>query len=121
MPKIYEVNENSLPQQHTVIVDSGETHLYIARNAPHGLLDTSLPTIHVGTCNGQVAKTAAKATLPIPHLAADFPITGYIMLAFTNTLIGVGPICDVNCTVVFKKKDITVLSPEGKPILQEWR
>ena len=40
---------------------------------------------------------------------------------FTNTLIGVEPICDANCTVVFKKKDATVLSPEGKPILQGWR
>ena len=40
---------------------------------------------------------------------------------FTNTLIGVGHICDANCTVVFKKKDVTVLLPEGKPILQGWR
>ena len=43
------------------------------------------------------------------------------MPAFTNTLIGVGPICDADCTVVFKKKDVTVLSPKGEPILQGWR
>ena len=43
------------------------------------------------------------------------------MPTFTNTLIGVGPICDANCTVVLKKEDVTVLSPEGKPILQGWR
>ena len=43
------------------------------------------------------------------------------MPAFTNTLIGVGNICDADCTVVFKKKDITVLSPKGEPIIQGWR
>ena len=43
------------------------------------------------------------------------------MPSFTNTLIGFLPICDANCTVVFKKKDVTVLSPECKPILQGCR
>ena len=54
--------------------------------------------------------SAEKANLHIPQLAADLPTKGYIMPAFTNTLIGVGPICDANCTVVFKKKDVIVLS-----------
>ena len=43
------------------------------------------------------------------------------MPSFTNTLIGVGPICDANFTVVFKKEDVTVLSTEGKTILTGWR
>ena len=43
------------------------------------------------------------------------------MPTFTNTLIGVAPICDANCIVVFRKEDVTVLSPQGKPILQGWR
>ena len=120
IPKISETNENILPQQHTGIVDSGATHLYIAPNSPYRPLDTSSATIKVGTYNGQVSTSAAKSTLPIPQLVSDFPTTGYIMPAFTNTLIGVGPICDANCTVVFKKQDVTVLSPEGKPILQGW-
>ena len=121
VPNISEEIENSLPQQHTGIVDSGATHIYIAPNAPHGTLDTSAAKIRVGTANGQLATSAAKATLPIPKLSTDFPKTGYIMPYFNNTLIGVGPICDANCTVVFKKKYVTVLSPEGKTILQEWR
>ena len=40
--------------------------------------------------------------------------------SLTNTLIVVGPICDENCTVVFKKNDLTVLSPEGQKILTCW-
>ena len=43
------------------------------------------------------------------------------MPTFTNTLIGIGPICDANFTVVFKKQDVTVILPEGEPILQGWR
>ena len=92
-------------------MDSGATHLYIAPTAPHGPPDTSAATIKVGTANGKVETLAEKATLPIPQLAADFHTRGYIMPYFTNTLIDVGPICDANYTVVFKKKYLTVLYP----------
>ena len=47
----------SPPQQDTVIVDSGEIHLYIAPSAPHGPPNTSAETISVGTANGQVEKS----------------------------------------------------------------
>ena len=43
------------------------------------------------------------------------------MPSFTNRLFGVGPICDVDCTVVFNKQDVTVLSQKGKTILTGWR
>ena len=121
MPTQNEKQEHILPQQHTGIVDSGATHLYIALSALHGPPDTSAATIKVGTANGKVETSSAKATLTIHQLAADFPTTGYIMLSIINTLIGVGPICDTNCTVVFKKNYVTVLSAEGKKILTVWR
>ena len=117
---ILKENENSLPPDQTVIVDSGATHLYIAPNATHGTLDTSASRIIVGKSNGQVAISTANATLLFPQLASDFPTTGYIIPTFTNTLIGIGPICDANYTVVFNKHDVTVFSPEGKPILWWW-
>ena len=66
MPTQYEKKEHILPQQHTGILDSGATHLYIAPTAPHGPLDTSAATIKVGTANGQVETPAAKCTIPIP-------------------------------------------------------
>ena len=50
-----------------------------------------------------MANSTDIATLPIPEVKADFPTKGYIMPAFTKKLIGVGPICDADCTVVFKK------------------
>ena len=61
------------------------------------------------------------ATLPITQVKEDLPAKEYIMPTFKNTLIGVGPIYDADCTVVFKKEDVTVLSPKGEPILQGWR
>ena len=84
-------------------------------------MDTTGKHIRVGTANGQLANSTAMATLPIPQVKSDLPTKGYIMPTFTNTLIGVGPICDADCTVVFKKEDVTLLSPKGDPILQGWR
>ena len=103
------------------IVDSGATNMYLKPNAPYEKMDTTKKQIRVGTANRQVASSTATATLSIPQVNADFPTKSYIMPTFTNTLIGVGPICDAICTVVFKKEDVTVLSPQGKPILQGWR
>ena len=96
MPTPDEQQEHIIPKQHTGILDSGTTHLYIAPSAPHGPPNTSAATISVGTANGQVEKSSAKATLPIPRSESDFPTTGYIIPSFTNTLIGVGPICDAD-------------------------
>ena len=87
----------------------------------HGPLDTRAATIKVGTANGKVETSAAKANLPIPQLAAYFPTTEYIIPYFTNTLIGAGPIFDANCTLLFKKKDVKLLSTGGKPIIRGWR
>ena len=100
MPTPDEQHKHILPQQYTGIVDSGATHLYISPPAPHVPPATSASTIIVGTANGQLEKSSEKSTLPIPHLAAELPTTGYIMPSFTNTLIGVRPICDAYCTVV---------------------
>ena len=84
-------------------------------------MDTTGKQIRVGTANGQIANSTAMATLSIPQVNADFPTKGYIMPTFKNTLIGVGPICDANFTVVFKKEDVTVLSRKGESNLQGWR
>ena len=84
--------------------------MYIAPNSPYGKMNTTEKQIRVGTENGQVASSISTTMLPIPQLNTYFPTKGYIMPTFTNTLIEVGPICDVHCTVVFSKEDVTVLS-----------
>ena len=54
MPTPDEQQEHIIPKQHTGILDSGTTHLYIAPSAPHDPPNTSAATISVGTANGQV-------------------------------------------------------------------
>ena len=103
--------ENILQQHHTGIVDSGATHICIAPSAPQVHTNTKSTPINVDMANGEVVKSTATATLPIPQSAADFLTTGYIIPSFTNTLIGVGTIYDADYKVLFKKKDVVVISP----------
>ena len=110
-----------LPQKYTGIVDSGATHFYIVASALRGPPNTSASQISIGTATGHVQISSETATLIVPQLEEYFPTTGYIIPSFTNTLVGVGPICDADCTVLFTKKYVTVLSPGGKPILTGWR
>ena len=112
---------NNIPLHHNGIVDSGATHTYIAPSTLHGHPNTKATLITVGTASGQMVKSTAIDTLPIPQSAADFPTIGCIVPSFTDTLIGVRPICDADCKVLFTKKDIVVISPEGKTILTGWR
>ena len=58
---------NILPQHHTGILDSGATHIYIAPSATHGHPKTKTTPITVGMANGQMVKSTATATLPIPQ------------------------------------------------------
>ena len=43
------------------------------------------------------------------------------MPSFTNTLVGIVPICDAGCTVTFTEHDVTVFLTLGKTILTGWR
>ena len=111
----------SLPKVYTGIADTYESHLYITPQAPYGPINTSAPKIHVGTANGKVVSLSATATLPIPQQCHEIPCEGYIMPTFTNTLVGIGPICDAGCTFTFTSKDVTVYSARVIPILTGWR
>ena len=56
LPTSEEQQVHIIPQQHTSIVDLGETRLYIAPSAPHSPTDTRASTTSVGKSNGQVEK-----------------------------------------------------------------
>ena len=111
----------SLPKVYTGIAYTGASHLYIAPHAPHGPINTKARKIHVGTANGQVVPSSATATLPMPQQGHNIPCEGHIMPTFTNTLVGIGPICDAGCTVTFASKDETVYLVRGLPIITGWR
>ena len=43
------------------------------------------------------------------------------MSGFRHTLIGVGPICDTDCTVTFTRESLIVCDTQGTPVLTGWR
>ena len=43
------------------------------------------------------------------------------MPGFRHTLIGVGPLCDADCTVTFTSADVVVRDPHGNPLLTGWQ
>jgi hypothetical protein len=57
----------------------------------------------------------------IPNLPRDFPRTGHVMPEFQETLLGIGPICDAGCTVLFSDTDVIIHDKKGNPILSGWR
>ena len=105
----------------TGIIDSGATGIYFAPDAPVSDKDPQAPPITVGTATGQVQRSSASATLALPQLPSDFPRTGHIMPGFQHTIIGVGPICDANFSVLFNPDSVKIFDPQGRVILSGWR
>ena len=105
----------------SAVADSGATSIYFAKDAPVTDIDPSSPTIVVGTATGQQQTSSATAKHRIPHLPEEFPRTGHIMPSFSQTLVGIGPICDAGFAVTFSKEDVVVHDKTGRDILTGWR
>ena len=59
--------------------------------------------------------------ISISQLPSEFPTTGHVMPGFQENLVGVGPMCDANCTVKFTKHIVNIYSPTGTTIIIGWR
>ena len=66
------------------------------------------PKVTVGTETDQTQKSTGAGDLDLPHLPSGFPIKGNLMPGFRHTLVGVGPICDAECTVTFTRESVIV-------------
>ena len=84
-------------------------------------IDRSAPKVTVGTATGQTQSSTGTGELNIPKLPYYFPVTGHIMTGFKQTLIGVGPLCDADCTVTFTRAAVIVRDSQGSPVLTDWR
>ena len=101
-------------------MDSGASGLYFALNAPVINTNPVAPEIAVGTATGQIQKSTATGQLALPNLPTTFPTTGHKMPGFSHTLLGVGPICDADCTVTFRKDSVVVRDATNRFILTGW-
>ena len=108
-----------LPLIDTAIVDSGSRGVYLDKGAPFTNINPSDSTICVGTATGQVQQSAALCTLALPQLPTAV-YKGHILSIWMHSLVGVGTICDANCTVVFAKYSFTMFDPQEKVILTVW-
>ena len=104
----------------TAIVDSGSSGVYLDKDTPSTNINPSAPTMCVGTDTGKVQQSAAVCTLVLPQLPTAAS-KGQILPTFVLSLVGVGTLCDSDCTVDFSKSSITVLDPQDKAILVGWR
>ena len=84
-------------------------------------IDHTTTKVTVGTATGQTKVSIGTGELNLPKLPANFPVTGNIMPGFRHTLIGVGPLCDADCTVTFTSTAVVVRDPQVNPVLTGWR
>ena len=83
--------------------------IYFSADAPIVNVDCSAPKLTVGTATGQSQKSTGTGELNLPKPPSGFPVTGHIMPRFRHTLIGVGPLCDADCTVTFTHAALIVM------------
>ena len=108
-------------EDHTSIVDSGASGFYFSKNAPTINFDPTAPKITVGTTSGQTHQSSGASNLGLPNLPPDFPRAGKVMTSFHHTLIGLGPIYNADCKVIFTKNNVIVYDQGGSLILTGWR
>ena len=65
--------------------------------------------------------SASTCDMAIPQLPSEIPNTGHVVPGFQDNLVGVGPMCDTNCTVTFKNHSVNIYSPTGTPIIKSLR
>ena len=75
----------------------------------------------MGTATGQSQQSTGTGELNFPKLPSGLPVTGHIMPGFRHTLIGVGPLCDADCTVTFTRASVILKDARGIPVLTGWR
>ena len=84
-------------------------------------IDRAEPKVTVGTEMGQTQKSTGTGNLSLTHIPSDITIKGHLMTGFIHTLIGVGPLCDADCTVTFTWEAVIVHDKKVTDVLTGWR
>ena len=105
----------------TGIIDYGATDIYFAADAPIVNIELSSPIVKVGTATGQTEQYPGTRDLNLPQLPSGLLIKGHIIPGLRHTLIGVGPLCDADCTVTFTRETVIIQDTRGTPVLTRWR
>jgi hypothetical protein len=109
------------PDNESGIADSGLTGYYFCPNASVSNYDATAPTIEVQVANGTPVQSIASAELASkPDLPAASRV-GHIMPSFPHNLIGLTPLVDAGCQVIFTQTLVIAFDANNKAILIGWR
>jgi hypothetical protein len=113
-------NPTHLPSFHTGIADSGTSGINFAPNAPVANLNLQAPAMSVQVANGLPVRLIASATLDSAPSLPPATMQGHVMPSFPHTLVGLGPFANLNCAIIFTKREVFVVHPNGHCILKGW-
>ena len=66
---------------------------------------------------GQTQNSTGTGDIALTQLPSLFPIKGNLMPGFRHNLIGVVPLCNVDCTATFTREAIIVHNKQGTAML----
>ena len=103
---------------YTAIADTGASGCFLAPSAPCGDINEDAPPITVNVAGGAPHRSSAACNV----LLGQLPVRkAHIMPRFHQNLLGIGPLCDAGCRVLFDSNSVTIFSPAWKAILTGWR
>ena len=105
---------------HIIIIVSGTSGFYISKNVPTINFDLTATTITMGNASDQPHQSSGSADWDISNLPTDFPRDGKVIPFFQHNLIGLGPICNTDCKVIFTKNNVIIYDQTESPILMGW-
>ena len=119
-------SRNSTPHPPDIdsgIADSGSSGMYFAPGAPVTNYDATAPTIRVCMANGTPVHSIASGELasvtPLPPASRKV----HVMAGIPHSLIviGLAPLVDAGCCVLFTNTAVIAFDWNGKVILECWR
>ena len=83
--------------------------------------DPTTPTVTVCTASGQPHQYGGTEDLGLPNLPTYFSLSDKVTPSFKHTLIGIGPMCNADCKVVFTKGEVIIYYLTNSPIITGWQ
>ena len=100
-----------------MIVDTGPSGIYLTPKAPCANINPALLQVVVGTSGGPPLSYSASCDMNLPILVTK----GHLMPNFHHNMMGISPLCDHGCRVLFEKIYVTIFTKYNKIILRGWR
>ena len=100
----------------TAIADTGASRIFFTPKAPCAKINPAALQVVVDTAGGPPHRSPASCDVNLP-----IPVTkGHLMPNFHHNPMGIGPLCDDVCCVLFEKRYVTIFTKDDTIILRGW-